>query len=1642
MSSVAIPASLSWAHPLVAEWFVGRFGTPTEPQEQGWPEILAGRTTLISAPTGSGKTLAAFLICIDRLVRKALAGGLRDATEVLYVSPLKALGNDIQKNLEIPLGEILALAGERGLLMPEIRTAVRTGDTLMKERREMLKRPPHILVTTPESLYILLTANSSRAILSHVKTVIVDEIHAVADDKRGAHLTISLERLELLANHPTRIGLSATQKPIEEVAHFLTGMRGRVERPFMAASPGEGSARIGSGAKKDRVEPPFRAASGDCLLENESASADDTTTCKEDRGLKPAPEINDAAGREPEGSLYQQADQVYECSDTAIVNIGHRRKLDLAVEVPRSELGPVASNEMWGEIYDRLAELALQHRSTLVFVNTRKLAERVALHLGDRIGKDLVAAHHGSLSRKIRLAAERKLKNGEIRLLVATASLELGIDVGTVDLVCQINSPRSIAVALQRVGRAGHWRGAIPKGRLFVTTRDDLLECAAAIRAIKLGDLDRLYIPSAPLDILAQQIVAMCACEDWDEDALFDCIRRAHPYRELQRQDYDRILEMLAQGIAAKRGRYGAYIFRDMVNRRLRARRGARLAAITSGGAIPDNSLYTVVAQPEEIVVGTLDEDFAVESNVGDIMLLGNTSWRIRRVESNSGRVLVEDAHGAAPSIPFWRGEAPARTDELSSHVAELRERISIMLPNTTPLPAPMNPELNEVRHATERMSDLVSQPQFALPQPALQAEAQAPRIRLRGLESSPEVQSAVEWLKDECGLDDAGAEQAIEYVITGRAVLGEVPTQQTVIAERFFDEGGGMQLVIHAPFGGRINKAWGLALRKRFCRSFNFELQAAATDDGLNIALAEQHSFPLSDVFHYLQTETVQEILEQAALASPIFATRWRWDANRSLALLRFQGGKKVPPQIQRMRSDDLLASVFPDVAACQENIEGDIKIPDHPLVQEVMKDVLTEAMDIEGLKRVIEGIRSGAIRYLAVDTPVPSQFSHEILNANPYAYLDDAPLEERRARAVQMRRILPEAVLNEVGRLDQQAIARVREEARPDVRDADELHDTLQTLLAVPDETRDPDWQPVVESWKQFLPELLENWRVVRARVLERSFSSATTAVFENESALADGTIPSHEAVSSGLKPAPEQDDPPGRGPEGSLYHPYRPVELGAEAPLYRRYLVASECTKDFSLIFPEAQFEVAPPDLPSNAASRDDAVLAMVNGWMMHSGPTTATALAYSLGLAKSDVENALLRLEAAGTILRGNFTGQNTQEEWCERRLLARIHHLTVATLRKQVEPVTAAVFMRWLLRWQHLASQSQLAGERGLLEVVHQLQGFEIPANAWEKQVLARRVTEYDPAALDQLCLTGAVGWGRLSPHPATLEDAGEGRRRVVPTSVAPITFFVREESDWMQPRLGEDEQNFERVLSESARAVLEYLRRRGASFFADIVRGTGKLKAEIETALWELVAAGMVTADGFDNLRSLINPKRRLGQGSGKTSRPRHTTGRWSLLYPAEGSDRTRVAEATCWMLLRRYGVVFRELLARESNLPKWRELLIAFRRLEDRGEVRGGRFVSGFLGEQFALPEAVESLRAMRNLPPSGEIVTLSAADPLNLVGFIVPGERVPAISGKYVSFRDGVALESNEQSLTQANSDWVGHPHDPSVPGEAAAR
>ena len=1403
-------------HPLIAQWFESSIGTPTDVQVQAWPAIQSGADVLIAAPTGSGKTFAAFLSCIDHLFKQALACELDDHTQVLYVSPLKALSNDIQKNLQQPLAEIGAAALSAGLLMPELRVLVRTGDTPMTERQQMLKRPPHILVTTPESLFILLTAEKSRRLLQTVWTVIVDEIHAVAPNKRGAHLALSLERLEAQTlTKPQRIGLSATQRPIETVARFLVGAR-------------------------------------------------------------PMP---------------------------TIIDVGHKREMDLAVEVPKDELSAVATNAIWADVYDRVADLVRQHRSTLVFVNTRRLAERVSHSLEERLvdlGADVVAAHHGSLSRQIRLSAEERLKSGKTRVVVATASLELGIDIGTVDLVCQIGSPRAIATCLQRVGRAGHWIEAIPKGRLFAMTRDDLLECAALMRAIRTGVLDRIAVPPAPLDILAQQLVATVATQTWQEDELFDLCRRADPYRELARSEFDQVLRMLADGIATNRGRGLAYLFHDRINRRIKGRRGARLAAITSGGAIPDTANYAVVAEPEGTVVGSVDEDFAVESLAGDIMLLGNTSWRIKGVEM--GKVRVEDAHGAPPNIPFWRGEAPSRTAELSEEVARLRG------------------DLDDLLFSGDSLST---------------------------------QHSALRWLRQECGLDQRGAQQAVEYVLAGKAVLGTVPTQQTIIAERFFDESGGMQLVLHTPFGGRINRAWGLALRKRFCVTFDFELQAAATDNGIVISLGEKHSFPLDSVFGFLHSQTLREVLLPAVLQAPMFMTRWRWNVSRALVLLRFSNGKKVPPQIQRMKAEDLLGAVFPDAMACQDNIVGERtrQIPDHPLVNETLRDCFTEAMDLDGLTALLKQIEAGAIRCVAVDTPMPSPFSHEILNANPYAFLDDAPLEERRARAVEMRRTLPAQLAGEIGALDPEAIEEVQRESWPVVRDPDELHDALLTLL----------WLPVeeVQGWAIHLPRLIEEGRAVELN---------------------------------------------GRG----------------EAQEVRGWVAMEH----------RAQME-------SMFASGDEAATdATVLGWMESIGPTTGGELAVRLHLAVNQVENALLRLESQGQVLRGRFrpnSALSTQHselsgggapEWCHRRLLARIHRLTIGKLRKEVEPVTATEFMRFLFQWQHVSPGSRLHGEAGLLDIIAQLAGFEAAASAWEPHVLRTRLAKYEPEWLDRLCLSGAVSWGRLSPHPRLAqESAGTSGRRIVPTAVAPISVFPREQGAWLLAAFGDEGRTPVSDplagLSNVARDLSRALRDGGASFFADLVRGTSHLSSEVEDGLWELVAAGLVTADGFDNLRALMDPRRRRAKGREPARRPRHAAGRWSLLkasashLPSDSSHVDQVAR----QLLRRYGVVFRDLLGREALALSWRDLLVQYRRMELQGEIRGGRFVGGFTGEQFALPEAVESLRAVRKQDESGAAshdIKLSASDPLNLAGVILPGPRVPAVPSNFVVFRDGAVVRA----------------------------
>jgi ATP-dependent Lhr-like helicase len=1505
-------------HPAVLAWFAKNFVAPTAPQARAWPAIKEGRHTLIAAPTGSGKTLAAFLAAIDDLVRLGVEGRLEDKTYVVYVSPLKALSNDIQRNLQAPLEGIqqeLQLSGISGF---DIRTMVRSGDTPASERARMTRRPPHIIVTTPESLYILLTSEGGRRMLGSARTLIIDEIHALVQDKRGSHLSLSIERLQALVQQPlVRIGLSATQRPIEEVARFLVGT--------------------------DNLD---RAGVPNCT----------------------------------------------------IIDSGHIRKLDLQIEVPGSPLEAVMSSEVWDEVYDRLALLINEHRSTLVFVNTRRLAERVCRHLGERVGDENITSHHGSLAKEKRLSAEQRLKNGELRALVATASLELGIDIGAVDLVCQLGSTRSIATLLQRVGRSGHTIGGVPKGRIFPQTRDELVESAALVDAVRRGELDTLSIPEQPLDILAQQMVAALASDEFTEDDLFKLAVRAYPYRNLSRADFDAVVKMLAEGYTTRRGRRSAYIHRDGVNHRLRGRRGARIAAITSGGAIPDTADYAVILEPAGTLVGTVNEDFAIESMQGDIFQLGNSSWRIMRVEP--GKVRVEDAHGQPPSIPFWLGEAPGRTKELSQSVSRLRISVSERLGEASLIGdgrfSPHNGVplgLSEAALSQDHGGMAVTE----FPEPPEGFEEGAAGSAIPGVPPAIGIE-ARQWLTDEVGINGSAAEQIVEYLAASKIALGAMPSQKTIVFERFFDETGGTQFVIHSPFGSRLNRAWGLSLRKRFCRQFNFELQAAATEDAIVLSLSPVHSFPMEDVARYLRSTSVRDLLIQAMLVAPMFAIRWRWNASRALAVLRWNGGRKVPPQIQRIIAEDLVAAIFPDQVACAENLAGEREIPDHPLVKQTVRDCLQEAMDIDGLEALLRSLEAGEINIVVREMTEPSPLAQEILNARPYAFLDDAPLEERRTQAVMSRRWLDPQTASDLGTLDQGAIDRVREESWPDVNNADELHDALLQLGFLTDQEGGFGRNP---------------WEV---------------AGFAQNTVAASGEL------------------------SGGVIHPdgwsaYLEA-LGAERRAARMQTreggpvlwVAAERLPHLNALFPDSRTEpaiTAPESAAVAAPSFEESLVEILRGRMEALGPITAEELAVSTGLSPAQIERALISLEAEGFILRGRFTPGRPEGEWCVRRLLSRIHSYTLNRLRKEIEPVSAADFIRFLLDWQSVDPEHQVEGAESLAGIIEQLEGFEAPAASWESEIFPARLVEYEPEWLDSLCLSGRVAWARLTPPKIALDKL----RSAGPVKNTPITLVTRKSLPaWnsISPLPGPDGLS----LSAVGQQVHDHLINNGASFFHDFVEGAGLLKTQVEDGLAELVAFGLVTADSFTGLRALLTPsskrtaasKRRSGGGifgmehAGRWSRIRREQppgAGTSAEAPLRGirnsqSDRPAVnaehVERIARTLLRRYGVVVRRLLDREGIALPWRELLKVYHRLEARGEIRGGRFVAGSSGEQFALPEAVGMLRNVRRKPKTGQMISISAADPLNLVGIMTPGGRTTSLSSNRILYRDGEPIATLE--------------------------
>ncbi len=1505
-------------HPAVAAWFKGRFDEPSDIQQRAWPVVKQRDNTLIAAPTGSGKTLAAVLASIDDLVRQSQYGSLRDGTQIVYVSPLKALGNDIHANLQVPLKGIRAILKADGRPDPAIRVAVRTGDTPMNERAAMTKHPPHILVTTPESLYLLLTSMGGRRILADAHTLIIDEIHALVGNKRGSHLALSVERLERITSSPlTRIGISATQKPIDRIARFLTGAGENPGAPDQDAP--------------DRGADPDRGAS-------------------QSNGTSHSHGTGHRNGH----------NRIKACK---ILDTGHHRKLELKIETPRSPLTAVMSNEVWEEVYERLEELILRHRTTLIFVTTRSMSERLARHLTDRLGAEHVTSHHGSMSKEHRHDAEQRLKAGTLKALVATASLELGIDIGSVDLVCQIGSSKAIATLIQRVGRSGHTIKGTPRGRLFPLTRDELVEAAAIMDSVRRGELDRIVIPEQPLDVLAQQIIAEVANCDYTEDELYRLVRRAYPYRDLSRDDFDGVVAMLAEGYTPRRGRKHAYIRRDLVHGTVKGRRGARINALMSGGTIPDQFDCDVIMEPTETFIGTLNEDFAIESTAGDIVQLGNNSWRILRVEK--GKIRVEDAQGLPPTMPFWFGEAPGRTPELSFSLSRLRGEVAR--------------RIGVSGGAVTAAADPGTSP--GMTSDRLEADWK---------------REAENWLMETTGISHVAATQIAEYLGTTKAALGVVPSQADLVAERFFDEAGDMHLVLHSPFGSRVNRAWGLALRKRFCRTFNFELQAAANEDAIILSLGATHSFPLDDVFRYLNAKTVREVLVQALLDAPMFEVRWRWNASTALAVLRRRGGERVPPQIQRSTSEDLIAQIFPDQIACLENIAGDREVPDHPLVHQTISDCLREAMDVESLERILQTLQNGDITVHARDLREPSPMAEEILNARPYAFLDDAPLEERRTNAVRNRRWLDPSVAGELGRLDPEAIRTVRDDAWPEVKSPDELHDAL---------------------------------------VLAGFVTEAEGAAGDRSG----GWTPYFDVLVSDQRAA-------------------RFITDGG-----RRLWVPLERRIHFERVHPSGQFEPAGriPDsvrrnLEKGAGVHDEqaALVELVRGRLDTLGPVTVASLAEDIDLPGAQLEQALISLENEGFVFRGRFTQDAVSSdahtsdadmlEWCERRLLARIHRFTITKLRREIQPVSPADFMRFLFTWHHLAPEARLKGPDALPAVLRLLEGVEAPAAAWESELLPSRIADYDYVWLDNLCLAGKYAWGRLRPH----RSIGDHARAVGPIRTTPIAIVDRmNRSLWMS--LSGVPEADEVPLSTYAKTLADLLSNQGAVFFDDIVALSGLLKTHAEEAVAELVSAGMLTSDSFAGLRALLVPTRLKESRRGRGRRnpfDLSTSGRWGLTprapagglakgpaaQPANGQaaqpatgriaaltngrsngagagDLDENLEAYARVALARYGVVFRRLTERENTSPPWRDLVRVLRRMESRGEVRGGRFVNGVWGEQYALGEAVTLLRSIRRKEKQGALVAISAADPLNLVGIVTPGRRIPGITNNRILYRDG---------------------------------
>jgi ATP-dependent Lhr-like helicase len=1409
-------------HPIVRQWFIDTLGAPSAPQRAGWPAIANGSDTLILAPTGTGKTLAAFLWELNALITEGLEAPLANAVHLLYVSPLKALNNDVQRNLEGPLAQLKARFEAAGERFPEIRVAVRTGDTPSSARAKMLRKTPHILITTPESLHILLTSVRGRTLFSALRAVIVDEIHAVAGTKRGTHLALTLERLARLApDTPQRIGLSATQKPLDEIARFLSG----------------------------------------CDVQN--------------------------------------ADGPPRFRPVQIVDCGLVKRMETRVVSPVDDLAHV-DGTVWTAVVPLVLGQIKAARTTLIFVNNRAQSEKIAGRLNTLAEEEIAQPYHGSLSRERRLMLEERLKAGELRALVTTSSLELGIDVGSVDLVVQLQSPKRVASALQRVGRAGHSLDATSRGMFVPTFRDDAMEQFAIVEAMEAGDVEPTRVVQNALDVLAQIIVAIVASEpEWTATGLYEFVRRAYPYHALTRAAFDETLAMLAgkypSDVAAE---LEARISWDRVTDMLTPARASRMVATISGGTIPDRGLYTVNLA-DKTRLGELDEEFVHESRVGDAFQLGSSTWRIRSIEHD--RVIVVPAPGAPARMPFWHGEFMARSNHLTARVGVLRRTLD----------------------AARTLDDL------------------------------QEIQTRYH-------ADEPTTRSLVEYVQQQRSITDIVPDDTHLVLEHFRDEVGSIRVVLHAPFGGRVNAPWGMALGRRMRERLNVDVQIQTTDDGLMVRLPDMGALPPLDAIRSLAYEEAERLILEEVGGSSLFGARFRMNAARALLLPRGNPRRRMPLWLQRLKAGDLLAAVD--------------EYPSFPILVETYRDVLQDAFDMAALRDVLGRIASGAITIRTVETQIPSPFAQSLqfgfVIDNMYG--DDMPRAEQRAALLSLDRVLLDELMGGEGADDTTLAVLIEQLARRrgtapgrQARDADEL-----ALLV--DRAGDLTWSELEE----------------RVGPSEQWFRDNPLSALAASGRLIGITIPT------------------GASSEDRFIlvdaYPRYVAALGAES---------LTTVRSGATMSPRPAIDAVPEVLRTGALTEKAARREILARWISLAGPVSVEDVRVRYDFDPKWIERRLEEWERKGVLVRGVFGGDRSVARWTSRRLLEQSRRRELAQARKQIEAVPLDRFARYLQRWQHLTPSSRLTGNDATALALAQLYGLARPAEGWERDYLPSRVEQYDPNALGRLAASGSLVWAAEPrtdsastsvPRVARVRffERGSGRLWLgAPTDESLLSDNARKVLDVLRTQGASFIGDLMAVAGLGPQSTREALRDLVAAgvvtndtidALRDVIRWRGILPVkrgnEPDPTRW--LPADFKPSGNRPVVQRRVN-LRRLP----KWRRPEHedaTTGlwggRWSLVHTpgtmGPARDEQELAEQIARKWLERYGIVSRDWWRRERPAVGWREIYHELKRLEFRGEVQRGYFVAGLAGAQFALPEAVEMLRSS----DEEAVVAMPTSDPANV--------------------------------------------------------